>query len=196
MKFLDKQNLIWKYEKAFAFGTLAFQYILVAIFPSVENYEIERQYVTLWFFDIFFAFPILFLIYMPRASRIKILIPALGISAIIFFLKFGFNSIYFNTFLTLFLSHRFLLNHLNKAEQDRLMKTKRNQFFFAFAVIFVVTITETILEYLGILHHEIVGDGYLMSTFGKIALFGGYYAALSYWEYGIAKNIINSQDNL
>jgi len=58
-----------------------------------------------------------------------------------------------------------------------------------FAVSFVVTVTESLLGKIGLITHQKVGDGVMMSVGGKIFLFVGYYSLLSYFEYKKAKSL-------
>lgn len=189
LKILETPNFFSKYETAIAFGLLAVQYLFIALFPSIENSEIEKNYIYLWFFDIFLAIPIIILIYFPDHIRRIILVSILVIAFAIFFFKFGFNSVYFNTFIALFLANRFLLFNLSSENRENLVKSKGKRFFLAFAVIFIVTMTETILGKIGIIHHEKLGDGFVMSTGGKIFLFVGYYSVISYTEYRKVKSL-------
>lgn len=183
MKILETQNFFSKYETSIAFGLLAVQYMFIAMFPNLQHSDIEKNYIYLWFFDVFLAIPIIILIYFPDKIRRVILTLILCTALIFFFFTFGFNSVYFNTFLAMFLSNRFLLFNLNNEEQNVLAGSKGKRLLLAFAVAFIVTVTESILENLEIMHHEKVGDGFLMSTAGKLFLFVGYYSLIAYLEY-------------
>ncbi|MCD9854275.1 hypothetical protein LUD75_06140 [Epilithonimonas sp. JDS] len=143
----------------------------------------EKNYIYLWFFDVFLAIPIIILIYFPDNIRRIILIVILVTALIFFFLKFGFNSVYFNTFIAIFLANRYLFFNLSPDDKTVFATAKTYRFLLVFPVGFVVTVTESILDKMGILHHERVGDGILMSTAGKVFLFAGYYAIVSYLEY-------------
>lgn len=151
--------------------------------PNSQGSDIEKNYIYLWFFDVFLAIPIIILIYFPDGIRRIILILILISAFIFFFLRFGFNSVYFNTFIALFLANQFLLFNLNVEERNNFARSKFKRFLLAFAVATVVTITESILDNTGVLHHEKVGNGLLMSTAGKLFLFVGYYSLIAYLEY-------------
>jgi len=159
------------------------QYLLIAMFPNSQDSEVEKNYIYLWFFDIFLAIPIIILIYFPDKIRRIILMSILAIAFAVFFFEYGFNSVYFNTFIALFLANRILLFNLGPKEKNNLITSKAKRFLLVFPVSFVVTVTESILDKMGILHHERVGDGLLMSTAGKVFLFVGYYSIVSYLEY-------------
>jgi len=189
LKILEKPNFFSKYETAIAFGLLAVQYLIIALFPNIENSEVEKNYIYLWFFDIFLAIPIIILIYFPDHIRRILLVSILVIALAFFFFQFGFNSVYFNTFIALFLANRFLLFNLNPKDREDLVKNKGKRFFLAFAVIFIVTITETVLGKVGIIQHEKLGDCVVMSTLGKVFLFVTYYGLISYMEYRKVKSL-------
>jgi hypothetical protein len=76
-----------------------------------------------------------------------------------------------------------LLFNLSPEEKNNLITSRTKRFLLVFPVSFVVTVTESILDKMGILHHEKVGDGLLMSTAGKVFLFVGYYSLIAYLEY-------------
>jgi peptidoglycan/LPS O-acetylase OafA/YrhL len=153
------------------------------MFPNSQNSAIEKNYIYLWFFDVFLAIPIIILIYFLDKIRRIILILILISALIFFFFEFGFNSVYFNTFIALFLANRMLLFNLSPEEKKNLITSRTKRFLLVFPVSFIVTVTESILDKMGILHHEKVGDGLLMSTAGKIFLFVGYYSIVAYLEY-------------
>lgn len=113
----------------------------------------------------------------------------LTISFIVFFFEFGFNSVYFNTFIALFLSNRFLLLNLDTEQKDSFAKSRGRRLILVFVVSFIVTVTESLLAKIGIIHHEKVGDGVVMSVMGKVFLFVGYYGLLAYLEYRKAKSL-------
>lgn len=183
-KFLETHNFFSKYETAIAFGLLALQYLFIAMFPNTQNSDIEKNYIYLWFFDIFLAIPIIILTYFPDLVRRIILLIILVTAFAFFFFKFGFNSVYFNTFIAIFLANRFLLFNLSPEDQENLTGDKFKRFLLAFPVGFVVTVTESILGKIGIIHHERVGEhSVVMSTFGKVFLFVSYYGLISYLEY-------------
>ncbi|WP_379967589.1 hypothetical protein [Epilithonimonas sp. UC225_85] len=182
-KILETHNFFSKYETAIAFGLLAVQYIFIAIFPNSQGSDIEKNYIYLWFFDVFLAIPIIILIYFPDRIRRIILILILIAALVYFFSEFGFNSVYFNTFIAIFLANHFLFFNLNPDEKTAFGRAKTYRFFLVFPVGFVVTVTESVLDKIGILHHEKVGDGVLMSTAGKVFLFVGYYSIVAYLEY-------------
>jgi len=91
--------------------------------------------------------------------------------------------VYFNTFIAIFLANRFLFYNLSPNDKTAFGRAKTYRFLLVFPVSFVVTVTESILDKVGILHHERVGEGFLMSTAGKVFLFAGYYTIISYLEY-------------
>ena len=188
LKILETPNFFSKYETAIAFGLLAVQYLFITLLPNIQKSEIEKNYIYLWFFDIFLAIPIIILIYFPDQIRRVILVSILIIAFAVFFFKFGFNSVYFNTFIALFLANRFLLFNLSPEDTEDLVKSKGKRFLLAFPLIFVVTITETILGKVGIIQHEKLGDGVVMSTFGKVFIFVTYYGLISYLEYRKVKS--------
>lgn len=141
-------------------------------------------------FDIFLAIPIIILIYFPDKIRQIILVSILVIAFAVFFFEYGFNSVYFNTFIALFLANRFLLFDLSPEDRDHLVTGKGKRFFLAFIVIFVVGMTETFLGKIGIIRHERLGeDSVVMSTFGKVFLFVSYYGIMSYLEYRKVKKL-------
>lgn len=183
LKILDTHNFFSKYETAIAFGLLALQYLFIAMFSDSQNSDVEKNYIYLWFFDIFLAIPIIILTYFPDLVRRIILLVILASAFTFFFFKFGFNSVYFNTFIALFLANRILFFNLDSNEKTTFVKAKAYRFFWVFPVSFVVTVTESILDKWGILYHEKVGDGLLMSTAGKVFLFVGYYTIIAYLEY-------------
>ena len=189
LNILEKPNFFSKYETAIAFGLLALQYLFIALFPNIQSSEVEKNYIYLWFFDIFLAIPIIILIYFPDHIRRILLVSILVIALAFFFFQFGFNSVYFNTFIALFLANRFLLFNLNPKDREDLVKNKGKRFFLAFAVIFIVTITETVLGKVGIIQHEKLGDCVVMSTLGKVFLFVTYYGLISYMEYRKVKSL-------
>jgi len=188
LKILETPNFFSKYETAIAFGLLAVQYLFIALFPNIQSSEVEKNYIYLWFFDIFLAIPIIILIYFPDQIRRIILVSILIFAFAVFFFKFGFNSVYFNTFIALFLANRFLLFKLSPEDTKDLVKSKGKRFLLAFPLIFVVTITETVLGKIGIIQHEKLGDGVVMSTFGKVFIFVTYYGLISYMEYRKVKS--------
>ena len=190
LKILETPNFFSKYETAISFGLLAVQYLFIALFPNIESSEMEKNYIYLWFFDIFLTIPIIILIYFPDHIRRIILVGILVIAFSVFFFQFGFNSVYFNTFIAMFLANRFLLFNLSPEDRESVVKSKGIRFFLAFAMIFIVTMTETILGKVGIIHHERVGDdGVVMSTLGKVFLFVSYYGLISYLEYRKVKSL-------
>lgn len=186
-KILETQHLFSKYETAIAFGLLAVQYIFIALFPDSQNSDIEKNYIYLWFFDVFLAVPIIVLIYFPDNIRRIILLTILVAALIFFFFKFDFNSIYFNTFLALFLANRQLLLNLSQDQKSSLGLAKMKRFLLVFPVSFIVVVTESVLGKLGIIHHEKLGDGVVMSMAGKFFLFVGYYSLIAYLEYRTVK---------
>ncbi len=186
-KILETQHFFSKYETAIAFGLLAVQYIFIALFPDSQNSDIEKNYIYLWFFDVFLAVPIIVLIYFPDNIRRIILLTILVAALIFFFFKFDFNSIYFNTFLALFLANRQLLFNLSQDQKSRLGMAKMKRFLLVFPVSFIVAVTESVLGKLGIIHHEKLGDGVVMSMAGKFFLFVGYYSLIAYLEYRTVK---------
>lgn len=183
-KILETHNFFSKYETAIAFGLLAVQYLFIAMFPNSQGSEMEKNYIYLFFFDIFLAIPIIILTYFPNLIR-RIILSTILVSAFaFFFFKFGFNSVYFNTFIAIFLANRFLLFDLSMEDQENLAGDKFKRFLLVFPVGFVVTVTESILGKIGIIHHVRLGeDSVVMSTFGKVFLFVSYYGLISYLEY-------------
>ena len=184
LKILETHNFFSKYETAIAFGLLAVQYLFIAMFPNSKGSDIEKNYIYLWFFDIFSAIPIIILSYFSDKIRRVILVSILVIAFVVFFFEYGFNSVYFNTFIALFLANRFLLFNLSKEDRDHFVSSKGKRFFLAFIGIFVVGTTEFVLSKIGIIHHVRLGeDGVVMSTFGKVFLFVSYYGLISFLEY-------------
>lgn len=181
---LDTHNFFSKYETAIVYALLAVQYLFIAMFPNTQNSDIEKNYIYLWFFDIFLAIPIIILTYFSDLVRRIILLVILVSAFAFFFFKFGFNSVYFNTFIAIFLANRFLLFNLSPEDQANLTGDKFKRFLLAFPVGFVVTVTESILGKIGIIEHERVGENsVVMSTFGKVFLFVSYYGLIAYLEY-------------
>lgn len=64
---------------------------------------------------------------------------------------------------------------------------KMKRFLLVFPVSFTVAVTESVLGKLGIIHHEKLGDGVVMSMAGKFFLFVGYYSLIAYLEYRTVK---------
>lgn len=120
LKILERHNFFSKYETAVSFAVLALQYLFIALFPNSQSSSMEKNYIWLWFFDIFLAIPIILLTYLPDNTRRIIMLSILTISFIVFFFEFGFNSVYFNTFIALFLSNRFLLLILIRSRKTAL----------------------------------------------------------------------------
>lgn len=184
MKILKNQNFYWKYETAIAYLLLAFQYLMIVLFPSSFSQQAEKSFVYLWFFDYFLFFPIVFISMSSLKTRRRVLLSILVIGFVVFWIKFNFNTIFFNTFISIFLANRILFFPIDDHQKKQFMKRKRLNFIVTMAFIFVVTLTESLLENLNIIHHQEVGsDGYLMSLGGKISLFSGYYLYLAYLEY-------------
>ncbi len=189
MKILETSNIISKYETAISYGILAMQYLVIAFYPSSQSSAAEKSYVWLWFFDIMLAIPVIIFIYLPDAIRRWIMFSILAVGFVFFFFKFGLNSVYLNTFIAIFLSHRFLLSDLDEEQKNRLARARGGRLILVFAVSFVVTVTESLLGKIGLITHQKVGDGVMMSVGGKIFLFVGYYSLLSYLEYKKAKSL-------
>lgn len=130
LKILETHNFFSKYETAIAFGLLAVQYLFIAMFPNSQGSDIEKNYIYLWFFDIFSAIPIIILSYFSDKIRRVILVSILVIAFVVFFFEYGFNSVYFNTFIALFLANRFLLFNLSKEDRDHFVSSRGKRFFF------------------------------------------------------------------
>lgn len=160
------------------------------MFPNSQGSDMEKNYIYLWFFDIFLAIPIIVLIYFPDKIRRIILVGIFVIAFGVFYFEYGFNSLYFNTFIAMFLANRFLLFNLSPEDRNNLVSGRGKRFFLAFIVVFVVGMTESLLGKIGIIHHERLGeDSVVMSTFGKVFLFVGYYGLISYLEYRKVKSL-------
>ena len=160
------------------------QYLFIVMFPNSQGSEMEKNYIYLFFFDIFLAIPIIILTYFPDKVRRIILGSILVIAFVVFFFEYGFNSLYFNTFIAIFLANRLLLFNLSTEDRDHFVTSKGKRFFLAFPVAFVVGVTESILGKIGIIRHVRLGeDSVVMSTFGKVFLFVSYYGLIAYLEY-------------
>jgi len=120
LKILETSSIFSKYETAIFYGILAMQYLVIAFYPHSQSSAAEKSYVWLWFFDIMLAIPVIIFIYLPDDIRRWIMLSILAAGFVFFFLKFGLNSVYLNTFIAIFLSHRFLLSGLDEEQKNRL----------------------------------------------------------------------------
>lgn len=184
MKILENQNLIGKYERVFVLALLGLQYIFLFTNAGLRSEAVLTQYSYLFFFDISSIFLVVFFLFFSRWVR-SIILAAIFISSLMYFLyQFGFNSIYFNTFLSIFFSYRFLFFKLSNAEEREMLKKQKWKWIVLFPLIFLIGFLDRALEYFGMLSPETLGENSpMMSTSSKILLIGGYYGILAYLEY-------------
>ena len=110
---------------------------------------------------------------------------------IYFYTEMGFNSIYFNTFLSIFLSYRYLFFNIDSKIKDNALRRMFVKLLILFPTITVTLLTEALLERLGITEPETLGDSTEMTVFGRALMFGFYYFSLSYLEY---RNVKKQED--
>ncbi len=187
---IDTKTTFWKYETTASYVVLCFQYLYILLFGKNIDPEIAKQYIDLWFYDLMIFFPVLFLLFFPQKFRI-IIISLIFIGGLFYFFNnLGFNSIVFNTFLSIFLANRFLIFNFSEKQRGKLLKFRFLKTLLVFPVIVVTILAENLLEYLGITNPEIRGDGKVMTNFGRFILFGVYYGSLAYFAYKEERKIV------
>lgn len=191
MNLIEPKNLIWKYEAAASYFFLGLQYIFLAAFSETYNQEIFRQYVELWYYDIFFLMPVTIFTFFGRKIRVVVMSAIFIFALIYFYTEMGFNSIYFNTFLSIFLSYRYLFFNIDSKIKDNALRRMFVKLLILFPTITVTLLTEALLERLGITEPETLGDSTEMTVFGRALMFGFYYFSLSYLEY---RNVKKQED--
>lgn len=191
MNLIEPKNLIWKYEAAASYFFLGLQYIFLAAFSETYNQEIFRQYVELWYYDIFFLMPVTLFTFFGRKIRVVVMSAIFIFALIYFYTEMGFNSIYFNTFLSIFLSYRYLFFNIDSKIKDNALRRMFVKLLILFPTITITLLTEAVLERLGITHPETLGDSTEMTVFGRALMFGFYYFSLSYLEY---RNVKKQED--
>lgn len=191
MNLIEPKNLIWKYEAAASYFFLGLQYIFLAAFSETYNQEIFRQYVELWYYDIFFLMPVTFFTFFGRKIRVVVMSAIFIFALIYFYTEMGFNSIYFNTFLSIFLSYRYLFFNIDSKIKDNALRRMFVKLLILFPTITVTLLTEALLERLGITEPETLGDSTEMTVFGRALMFAFYYFSLSYLEY---RNVKKQED--
>jgi|GEM_PF-991709 len=174
---------IWRYESVFSLVILAIQYFIVSFFPELIGREAEERLIYLWFFDIWFIIPIILLFMMPFHNRKWIMMGILLVAAVIFYMKGDFNSLYFNTFISIILSNKFLFEDAPVSNRDRIIRAKGVKFLLAFCLIPIVVLFDTMLHKMGLVTLIPKGGGYVMSGFGKCLFFSGFYLILAALEY-------------
>ncbi|MFY1048205.1 hypothetical protein [Chryseobacterium sp. GP-SGM7] len=180
---IHKKPTFWKYETTASYVVLCFQYLYVLVFGENIDPEVSRQYANLWFYDLVIFFPVLFLLFFPQKFRI-IAVSLIFIAGLIYFYRnLGFNSIVFNTFVSIFLANRFLVFNFSEKQHGKLMKFRFLKILILLPIILITVLAENILEYLGITTPEIKGDGKVMTNFGRFLLFGLYYGSLAYFAF-------------
>lgn len=162
---------------------LAFQYAMISVFPDIIGKDVADGYIYLWFFDLFLTIPIIILLFFPTKSRVIILSSILILSFIIFYDRFRINTIFFNTFLSILITNKFLFFNINETSKTKIAKAKGLRFFLAFGVAFIGTLFDSFLGFVGLYHHTRVGDGVLISPYAKVLIFSGFYAILAFLEY-------------
>lgn len=187
---IDTKKTFWKYETTASYVVLCFQYLYILVFGKNIDPEIAKQYIDLWFYDLMIFFPVLFLLFFPQKFRIIIISLSFIGGLFYFFNNLGFNSIVFNTFLSIFLANRFLIFNFSEKQRGKLLKFRFLKTLLVFPVIVVAILAENLLEYLGITNLEIRGDGKVMTNFGRFILFGVYYGGLAYFAYKEERKIV------
>lgn len=182
MKIIEPRQIIWKYEAVASYVFLAFQYIFILNYSDVSP-DVQKQYVELWYYDISLLMPVFFFIFFPQKIRLILMLVIFIYGLIYFYTEMDFNSIYINTFLSLFLSYKYLLFHIDEKQKSRFVKTMFSKYIILFVVIFVAVLFEYLLEKLGMTHSEVRGDGKVMTNYGRFIFFGLYYGCLAYIEY-------------
>lgn len=183
MKITQGKPTFWKYELTASYVALMLQYLYILVFGNNINRDIAKQYVALFFYDLMLFFPIIFLIFFPQMWR-RIIFSILLISGLFrFYEGLGFNSIVFNTFISLFIANRFLLFEISESQKTNILKFRFFKILLMFPVILLTLLTEYVLESMGITHPEQLGDGSVMTNYGRFLFFGGFYGGLAYFAY-------------
>lgn len=91
------EELLKKYDIVFLYLLLALQYMLLFLFPDYFGEEAKKHYTWLWFFDLFFAIPIAFLVFVPTKGRRIIVSGIILFAFILFFKDFKFNTLFLIT---------------------------------------------------------------------------------------------------
>jgi len=180
---IHKKPMFWKYEATASYVVLCFQYLYILVFGKNIDQEVAKQYVDLWFYDLMIFFPVIFLLFFPQKFRIVFLSLIFCCGLFYFYNGLGFNSIVFNTFLSVFLANKYLLFNFSDKQRGKLLKFRFLKILLLFPIILITVLAENLLEYLGITNPEIRGDGKVMTNFGRFLLFGAYYGGLAYFAY-------------
>jgi len=187
----QKHSYIWKYETVAAYAVLAFQYFIVSVFPERIGKEMVHNYVYLWYFDIALTIPIIFLTFFSPKYRIFLLLSILVLTFIGFYNKLGLDKIVINTYISIIMANRFLFFTVDEKERSKIITSKMLRLLLSFGFAILAVIIDSLLGYLGLYQHIKVGDGVVMSPYGKIIVFCGLYSLLAYLEYRkIKKNEI------
>lgn len=185
---IDKKLTFWKYETTASYVVLCFQYLFILVFGKNIDQDVAKQYVDLWFYDLMIFFPVIFLLFLPQKLRIIIVSLIFCGGLFYFYNGLGFNSIVFNTFLSIFLANKYLLFNFSDEQGGKLLKFRFLKILLLFPIIIITVLAENFLEYLGITNPEIRGDGKVMTNFGRFLLFGSYYGGLAYFAYREERN--------
>lgn len=191
---IHKKPTFWKYETTASYVVLCFQYLYILVFGKNIDKGIAKQYVDLWFYDLMIFFPVIFLLFFPQKFRIVFLSLIFCSGLLYFYNGLGFNSIVFNTFLSIFLANKYLLFNFSDEQRGKLLKFRFLKILLLFPIILITVLAENLLEYLGITNPKVRGDGKVMTNFGRFLLFGSYYGALAYFAYRDERKI--ATDNL
>lgn len=180
---IHKKPTFWKYETTASYVVLCFQYLYILVFGKNIDKVVAKQYVDLWFYDLMIFFPVIFLLFFPQKFRIVFLSLIFCSGLFYFYNGLGFNSIVFNTFLSIFLANKYLLFNFSDEQRGKLLKFRFLKILLLFPIILITVLAENLLEYLGITNPEVRGDGKVMTNFGRFLLFGSYYGGLAYFSY-------------
>lgn len=189
---IQNKFTFWKYELTACYVFLMLQYLYILVFANNIDREIAKQYVELFYYDIMLFFPIIFLVFFPFKFRFIVFSLLFAGGIIYFFLDLGVDTIVFNTFLSLFLANKFLLFDISEDEKGRILKFRFIKILILFPVIILTISAENALEALGITHPVKLGDGTVMTNYGRFLFFGSFYGGLAYFAYRAEKKKVNN----
>lgn len=183
MKFIQNSPYFWKYETTASYIFLMLQYFYILVFGRDINPDIAKEYVHLWYYDFLLFFPIIFLVFFPHKVRVILMTGLFVFGIFYFYTGLGFNTIFFNTFISIFLANRFLLFDICPTQKDTILRFRFLKILIIVPAIIITFFGEFILEYFGVIHPEVRGDGTVLTNFGRFLFFGCYYGGLAYFAF-------------
>ncbi|WP_300673337.1 hypothetical protein [Soonwooa sp.] len=183
MNILENKSFLGKYASVVTYVLLAFQYLMIVLFPSSFSDKAEASYIYLWFYDVFLFMPTAIILFFPlKARRIIMSLVLIG-GFIVFWTAFRFNTVFINTFVSLLFANKMLFFSIDDDQRGKILKWKTIRLFLAFAILPFFFVFESILESTGLVQHEKIEDAMVASMAGKLFMFTSYYLCLAYLEY-------------